>query len=274
MKSLLLVSLVVANAGSVLAQDVPPLHPDAAIVVGNAASPAIGGGFGTSTDDVSVISWSDFFPRVGGVSIDSDAGATGTRWITAGPSNFLYARLPLENGVLLGGFDIYYRDASATDALNLQLCRYWRDTVSGTDTGASCVASFTSAGSPGDARAALPVPPQFGSILYRANVDGDPEVETVDYVVIASLGSSQDGTVRIAQVRPYWRRQVSAAPLVATFPNDVPTTHPFFRFIEALAASGITAGCAAGSYCPDNPVTRGEMAVFLAAALGLHFNPF
>jgi hypothetical protein len=61
---------------------------------------------------------------------------------------------------------------------------------------------------------------------------------------------------------------------VATFPNDVPTTHPFFRFIEALAASGITAGCSADSYCPDNPVTRGEMAVFLAAALGLHFNPF
>jgi hypothetical protein len=31
----------------------------------------------------------------------------------------------------------------------------------------------------------------------------------------------------------------------ATF-NDVPTNHPFFQFIEALAASGITAAAAAG----------------------------
>jgi hypothetical protein len=63
---------------------------------------------------------------------------------------------------------------------------------------------------------------------------------------------------------------VSPAPGSATF-NDVPTDHPFFRFIEALYASGITAGCQAAPplYCPDNPVTRGQMAVFLAKALGL-----
>jgi hypothetical protein len=47
--------------------------------------------------------------------------------------------------------------------------------------------------------------------------------------------------------------------------------HPYFRFIEALAAAGITSGCGAGNYCPDRNVTRGEMAVFLAKALGLHF---
>jgi hypothetical protein len=65
-------------------------------------------------------------------------------------------------------------------------------------------------------------------------------------------------------------RPVSPAPGTATF-NDVPTTHPFFQFIEALHASGITGGCQASPplYCPDNPVTRGQMAVFLAKALGL-----
>jgi S-layer family protein len=72
-------------------------------------------------------------------------------------------------------------------------------------------------------------------------------------------------------VRVAYRLQVSPAPGTATFANDVPTTHPFFQFIEALAAAGITAGCAPGSYCPDAPVTRGQMAVFLARALGLHF---
>jgi hypothetical protein len=48
-------------------------------------------------------------------------------------------------------------------------------------------------------------------------------------------------------VRVYYQLQVSPAPAVATF-NDVPTGHPFFRFVEALAASGITAGCGGGNY--------------------------
>jgi hypothetical protein len=58
--------------------------------------------------------------------------------------------------------------------------------------------------------------------------------------------------------------------VAATF-FDVPASHPYFRFIEALAASGITAGCGGGNYCPSQNITRGEMAVFLAKALGLHF---
>jgi hypothetical protein len=67
-----------------------------------------------------------------------------------------------------------------------------------------------------------------------------------------------------------YRLQVSPAPATPTF-GDVPTDHPFYQFIEALAASEITGGCGGGNYCPDNPLTRGQMAVFLAKALGLHF---
>jgi hypothetical protein len=69
-----------------------------------------------------------------------------------------------------------------------------------------------------------------------------------------------------------YRLRVSDPPATASF-NDVPTNHPFFQFVEALAASGITAGCSAAPalYCPDQPLTRGQMAVFLAKALGLHF---
>jgi hypothetical protein len=51
----------------------------------------------------------------------------------------------------------------------------------------------------------------------------------------------------------------------------VPVGHPQLQFVEALVAAGITAGCGGGNFCPDAPVTRGQMAVFLAAALGLHF---
>jgi hypothetical protein len=73
-------------------------------------------------------------------------------------------------------------------------------------------------------------------------------------------------------VRVYYRLQVSPAPGTATF-TDVPVGHPFHRFVEALAASGVTAGCGGGLYCVDNPISRGEMAVFLSVALGLHFAP-
>jgi hypothetical protein len=63
---------------------------------------------------------------------------------------------------------------------------------------------------------------------------------------------------------------VSPAPQTATF-GDVPVDHQFFRFVEALAAAGITGGCGNGNFCPNNPVTRGQMAAFLSIALGLHF---
>jgi len=48
--------------------------------------------------------------------------------------------------------------------------------------------------------------------------------------------------------------------------QDVPLENPFCGFIERLADDGVTGGCTATTYCPDNPVTRAEMAVFLVAA--------
>jgi len=41
--------------------------------------------------------------------------------------------------------------------------------------------------------------------------------------------------------------------------------------MEALAASGITVGYSDGTFRPTNPVTRAQMATFLARALGLHW---
>ena len=70
----------------------------------------------------------------------------------------------------------------------------------------------------------------------------------------------------------FYKLQVSPPPGTATF-ADVPTTHLFFQYVEALAAAGITSGCGGGNFCPDAAVTRGQMAVFLAKALGLHWAP-
>jgi len=73
-----------------------------------------------------------------------------------------------------------------------------------------------------------------------------------------------------AWVEVWWRRSVSPPPATATF-GDVPVDHPFFQFIEAIAAAGITAGCGGGNFCPDQPITRKQEAAFLAKALGLHW---
>ena len=53
---------------------------------------------------------------------------------------------------------------------------------------------------------------------------------------------------------------------------DVPSDHFAHTFIEQLSAAGITGGCTTGgprpSYCPEDSITRGQMAVFIEAALG------
>ncbi len=45
--------------------------------------------------------------------------------------------------------------------------------------------------------------------------------------------------------------------------TDVDTSNQFYAFIENLFHNGITGGCTPVTYCPDDPVTRAEMAVFL-----------
>jgi hypothetical protein len=89
-------------------------------------------------------------------------------------------------------------------------------------------------------------------------------------VAFAPDGECRGPTLRVQQLQFSWARQVSPAPAFASF-ADVPTSHPFYQHIEALFDSGITGGCSASPlmYCPERPITRGEMAVFLAKALGL-----
>jgi hypothetical protein len=51
-------------------------------------------------------------------------------------------------------------------------------------------------------------------------------------------------------------------PCSGAFP-DVPCPSLFADWIEALADEGITTGCGGGLFCPQNLVTRRQMAVFL-----------
>jgi uncharacterized repeat protein (TIGR03803 family) len=48
--------------------------------------------------------------------------------------------------------------------------------------------------------------------------------------------------------------------------GDVPCPSQYADWIEQLANEGVTGGCGGGNYCPGNPVTRAQMAVFLLKA--------
>ena len=55
---------------------------------------------------------------------------------------------------------------------------------------------------------------------------------------------------------------------------DVPAGAFVADWIEQLSVEGVTAGCGGGNYCPNTPVTRAQMAIFLVRAKhGVAFVP-
>lgn len=88
------------------------------------------------------------------------------------------------------------------------------------------------------------------------------------------------GTVSRAEMAVFIERAKRGAAFAGTATGtkfaDVPAGHWAGGFIEQLLADGITAGCATSPnrFCPDNKVTRAEMAIFLMRArYGSTFNP-
>jgi hypothetical protein len=51
--------------------------------------------------------------------------------------------------------------------------------------------------------------------------------------------------------------------------SDVPITYWAAAWIKQLVAEGIASGCGASTYCPESPVTRAQMAVFLVRTFNL-----
>lgn len=109
------------------------------------------------------------------------------------------------------------------------------------------------------------------TLRNRLDVDGDSHIDAVVHYLTLYLPAASQNSLSFGGVRITWKRQVSPPPATPSF-TDVPPGDPAFQSIEALYASGITVGCAGGTtYCPDAPLTRRQMAVFLAKALGLHW---
>jgi hypothetical protein len=50
---------------------------------------------------------------------------------------------------------------------------------------------------------------------------------------------------------------------------DVLPSNFTYPYVDRIAVLGITSGCGGGNYCPFDPVTREQMAVFLVRAFGL-----
>jgi S-layer family protein len=209
--------------------------------------------YGTASTANYVLQAYKFLPRSGG-----GANFIGNSFGSRGCSSICDFRAPvmLPAGAVIVALELEACDTDAAGAVYMNLIRQPQFEAPFTN-----LASMTTG-----------VPSTPGCAFFTATLATPHTVnnETGSYWLEGEALGTTIAT-RFQAVRIVYRLQVSPAPATATFPNDVPTTHPFFRFIQALAAAGITGGCSAGSYCPNAPVTRGEMAVFLATALGLHF---
>ena len=196
-------------------------------------------------------------------------GLAGERWAS---DDILMAEIDaglVPNGADLEQISFYVLDTDGGANVNFdgRICRSWVD-VDGDNLDGDCPFDVNTFGAPG--QTVVGGDPNL-QIRYQFDVDNDGTEEVVHHMLWAGFPDGNlSGAIRLRSVRLQFRRQVSPAPVSATF-GDVPTGHPFFQFVEALAASGITAGCGSGNYCPDAPLTRGQMAVFLAKALGLHW---
>ena len=117
---------------------------------------------------------------------------------------------------------------------------------------------------PGVAGTAL-VAPVPGTYEWTIGGDVDAVITSGQGTPAISFTASMPGTVTLDLT-------VSSSPGCGTAATqlvvpvdfyDVPQGHPFHHDIVTIARSEITAGCGGGNYCPSDPVTRAQMAVFL-----------
>lgn len=222
-------------------------------VVGQSQGPSFG------TDDTTYVSvghWefvgagalADIIPLLGGDHTKS----------CLNPGTRLQGPVDLPGGALLTYLELNSCDADPAADMTLKL--YDLSTLNVNN---STLATISTSGSAGCAN--LPVD------LAPLNYTVDNKAHRLLMEVSSSTDPEQGCLLNLRGAVIGYKLQVSPGPATATF-NDVATSHPFFQFVEALAASGITVGCGSGNYCPDNPMTRGQMAVFLAKALGLNWS--
>jgi hypothetical protein len=205
--------------------------------------------FGPTGETVSTFHFSAFRPIDTSFSVASD---TTTVWPTSlGASHTIFmANLQVPEGAVIDfvSFGICKADATATTVV----AGGSDNNVDFVDINIPAVSGCFSVGSP--------------SLGYQVAANTGHVFDLfVDW-----QDAAVDGSVALAGAEVWWHRTVSPGPANPSF-LDVPVSDPRFAFIEAIYAAGVTAGCGGGNYCPDAPLTRGQMAVFIAKALGLYW---
>ena len=198
-----------------------------------------------------------FVPRLSTIGYvdDIDGYRSGTSAPPGGGATFI-ASLDLPDGAQVDRIDLDACDPDAASFLDLTVWRCELDAATQQHLCYPLPGAFVgTGGTPGCGLFAINNP--------IAAVDN--AAHTYRLVVVDDAISP---TTRFHGAKVTWRRKVAPGPATPTF-SDVPAGHFAYRFVEALAAAQITAGCTATQYCPDAPITRAQMAVFLAAALGL-----
>lgn len=175
------------------------------------------------------------------------------RFIAAGGVAFAPVMIP--EGALVTAVQVTACDESPNEEVTWALIAL--DATAATEIGLSSLGTTSVAAIPGCG-------------VFNLNLSSPHTINNTQIYYVAVGNSPTPGTVRYSSAAVRYKLQVSPPPGMATF-NDVPLGHPQRPFIEALFASGITSGCGSGNYCPDAPLTRGQMAVFLSVALGLHW---
>jgi hypothetical protein len=115
-----------------------------------------------------------------------------------------------------------------------------------------------------------PLSPQGGPTNTHALLPGSPAIDTA--LLLPCTPTDQRGMPRPQLAGCDKGAFEFTPPLFA----DVPADDIFRGAMEALLVNGITSGCGAAPliYCPDDPVTRGQLAVFLLKVLhGSSFVP-
>jgi hypothetical protein len=101
----------------------------------------------------------------------------------------------------------------------------------------------------------------------------DNDTLSINYArwgVVGGLGTTVTGTLRMDDFISQRTGYVGPA---LPF-SDMPTSSTFFPFVQGIYANEIIPACAVGSFCPDSPITRKEMAKFLLLArYGNNYTP-
>lgn len=224
------------------------------------------GSFGTGT----------FYTWVGAAAFHPYGPGDGTYnsgsffWQNAS-GGYWVAPLDLPAGAYLDEVRLFYRDIATDAGIGLAVFRTSSHSLPPEDWGDESLADVSTtddSATPGGAT--LVLNPGL-TVRYRANIDLDLYTEDINYYLTVTFSGTPAIDIQARGVRLRWKLQISPAPTSASF-TDVPLGSQGFAEVEALKASGITAGCTATEFCPNQTVTRKQMAMFLARALGLTWN--